>query len=39
MDDMDWNDLEQLPLKGTITRIIQLEKMPSPPQNTSPHSG
>jgi len=39
MDDMDWNDLEQLPLQGIITRIIQLEKTPSPPQNTSPHSG
>jgi len=39
MDDIDWNDLEQLLFKGTITRIIQLEKMPLLPQNTSPHSG
>jgi len=39
MDDMDWDDLEQLPLKGTIIRIKQREKTPSPPQDTSPHSG
>ena len=39
MDNMDWNDLEQIPLKGTIIRIKQGEKTPSLPQKTSLHSG
>ena len=39
IDDMDWNELEQFPLKGTVIRIKQGEETPSLPQNTSPHSG
>jgi len=39
MDDWDWDDLEQSPLKEPITRIKLREKTPSPSQNTSPHSG
>jgi len=37
MDNMDWNELEQFPVKGAITRIIQLEETSSPLQNTPPH--